>query len=174
MLFERSPVLRHLGRAVLSICMVAALAGCQVRPLYSSDSAVPAKIAAIKIDPVKDRIGQEVRNRLIFLTTGGAGEPAKADYHLALSVGSTRSDILDDEIATNAPLPSRVTVTANYVLTRLSDGQIIRAGKRSSTSLLDLSRQEFAKLRAYRDAENRAANEVAEFVRADLASALAH
>lgn len=172
MLFERSPVLRQLGRAVISLSMVAALAGCQVRPLYSSSSAVPAKIAAIKINPVTDRIGQEVRNKLIFLTTGGAGEPAKADYQLALSVSSTRADILDDEIATNAPLPSRVTVTAAYTLTRLSDGQVIRSAKRSSTSLLDLSRQEFAKLRAYRDAENRAADEVAEFVRADLAAAL--
>lgn len=171
MLFERSSALRHLGRAVASIAIVAALAGCQARPLYSSASGVPSKMASIKINQLGDRVGQEVRNRLIFLTGGGAGEPAVAEYQLQLSVGSNRADILDDEIAA-AVLPGRVTVSATYALTRLKDGQILKSATRSSTALVDLSNQEFAKLRAYRDAENRAANEVAEFVRADLATAL--
>ncbi|MCJ8508457.1 LPS assembly lipoprotein LptE [Rhizobium lemnae] len=171
MLFERSSALRQIGRAVASIAIVAALAGCQARPLYSSAGGVPVKMAAIKINPLGDRVGQEVRNRLVFLTGGGAGEPTLAEYQLQLSVTSTRANILDDEIAA-AVLPGRVTVSATYALTRIKDGQVLKSATRSSTALLDLSNQEFAKLRAYRDAENRAANEVAEFVRADLAMAL--
>ena len=77
MLFERSSALRQIGRAVASIAIVAALAGCQARPLYSSAGGVPVKMAAIKINPLGDRVGQEVRNRLVFLTGGGAGEPVR-------------------------------------------------------------------------------------------------
>lgn len=172
MLFERSSAFRRISAAVLTIGLMSALASCQVRPLYSADSVAPARLAAIKISPAGSRVGQQVRNRLIFLTSGGAGEPTKADYALQLSVGSSAADIIDDELAVAGPLPSRMTVSATYVLTRLSDGRVLKSATRSATSLLDLSLQEFAKLRAYRDAENRAANEVAEFVRADLATVL--
>ncbi|MBB6181414.1 hypothetical protein HNQ75_003401 [Rhizobium flavum] len=59
-------------------------------------------------------------------------------------------------------------------MSRVSDGEILKRGSRTATALLDVSRQEFAELRSVRDAENRAAREVAEFIRADLAIALAN
>lgn len=171
MLCEISPVFRRASQFVLALTVVGLLAGCQVRPLYSSAGGTPAKLAAIKFSPASDRVTQVVRNQLIFLTSGGAGETAKADYQLQLSVSSTRADILDDEIV-DVLKPGRVTLTGTYSLTRISDGSVVRSGTRSVTSLVDVSNQEFAKLRAYRDGENRAGRELAEFIRADIASAL--
>ncbi|WP_442792886.1 hypothetical protein [Rhizobium sp. SL86] len=171
MLFELSPVLRRAGRVTLFLAAAGLIAGCQVRPLYSTSSAVPQKLAAIKISPADDRVEQVVRNRLIFLMTGGAGEPAASDYQLQMNVTSARANILDDEIST-ALTPGRVTVTATYSLSSTKDSKVLKQGTRSVTALVDIGNQEFAKLRAYRDAEDRAGRELAEFIRADLASVL--
>jgi LPS-assembly lipoprotein len=156
---------------MITVTAIGLLAGCQVRPLYSSTSSAPEKLAAIKFSPADDRVEQLVRNQLIFLTSGGAGEAAKADYQLQMNVTSTRAEILDDEI-TDVITPGRVTLKATYSLTRITDGSVVKSGNRSVTSLVDVGNQEFAKLRAYRDAEDRAGRELAEFIRADLATAL--
>ena len=78
-----------LGAAVL-------MAGCTVQPLYSSGagaggtiggSVTPdmrTKLASVAIDPAGDVFQQQVRNRLIFLLGGGAGEPANPTYRLGL------------------------------------------------------------------------------------------
>lgn len=148
------------------------LSACQVRPLYSQTNAVAQNLAAIKFSPASSRVGQEVRNHLIFLTSGGAGEPAKADYTVDLSAGSSLNSVLVVDTADTARA-GQLVVSGSYTLRRLSDGEIIKAGNRSATSLVDFPVQEFAKLRAIRDAENRAARELAELVRADLAAVLA-
>jgi LPS-assembly lipoprotein len=171
LLFELSPALRRASHAVLILAAAATLAGCQVRPLYSSTSGTPQKLAAIKFSAADDRIEQVVRNQLIFLTTGGAGEAAKADYQLTMNVTSTRADILDDQISVGVT-PGRVTVSATYTLTQISDGKVLKTATRAVTSLVDIGNQQFAKLRAYRDAEDRAGRELAEFIRADIAAVL--
>lgn len=171
MLFELSPVLRRAGRVSLFLAAAALMAGCQVRPLYSTNSAVPQKLASVKISPADDRVEQVVRNRLIFLMTGGAGEATTADYQLQMNVSSQRANILDDEISP-AITPGRVTVAATYSLISTKDSKVLKQGTRSVTSLLDIGNQEFAELRAYRDAEDRAGRELAEFIRADIASVL--
>lgn len=66
----------------------------------------------------------------------------------------------------------RVTVTVTYTLSAIADSRVIKAGSRQATALVDFSEQEFAKQRAIRDAENRAADQAAEFVGADIAAAL--
>jgi LPS-assembly lipoprotein len=171
LLCEISPALRRASRFVIALTAIGLMAGCQVRPLYSSSSGAPQKLAAIKFSPADDRVEQVVRNHLIFLTTGGAGEAAKADYQLQMNVATVRAEILDDEV-TDVITPGRVTLTATYSLTHIGDGATVKTGTRSITSLVDIGNQEFAKLRAYRDAEDRAGRELAEFIRADLATAL--
>jgi LPS-assembly lipoprotein len=54
----------------------------------------------------------------------------------------------------------------------MSDGQVLRSAKRTVTAMLDLPQQEFAKIRAVRDGENRAARELAEIIRTDIAATL--
>ena len=66
----------------------------------------------------------------------------------------------------------RTTVTASFTLREISTGRVIKSGSRAVTSLVDFPSQEFAKQRAIRDSEDRAAREVAEMVAADIAAAL--
>lgn len=60
-----------------------------VRPLYGEASGTKERLAAVSISNAGDRITQEVRNQLIFTVSGGAGEPATAQYNVKLSVSSS-------------------------------------------------------------------------------------
>ncbi len=111
---------------------------------------------------------------------GGAGEPATAQYNVKISVSSsaTSTEVENYDLTTrtnnnyDGPYPGRVVMSGQYVLTRISDGQILRSARRSVTAQVDLPQQEFAKIRATRDAENRAARELAEIIRTDIAATL--
>lgn len=168
---------RRIG-LVSSLAVLAIVAGCQVRPLYSESAGTGERLAAVGFSQPQSRIDQVIRNHLIFLTSGGAGESARPAYDVKLTATSTASSIIDDEdddnvSTTGVPVPGRVQVGATYTVTRISDGQILKSSKREVVSLIDVSGQGFAKLRAIRDAENRAARELAEFIRAEIAIVIA-
>jgi LPS-assembly lipoprotein len=158
---------------LLAIGTVFTLAGCQVKPLYSEGpQGKPAKaLASIEISDADHRVEQEVRNALLFLTSGGAGEPANPEYRLALNVTSEVMGVLYDQESDTAGA-GRAIVSADYNLTRADTGETVRSGNRSAVALVDFPEQEFAKVRATRDAEKRAATELAEIIRADIAAAL--
>lgn len=179
-LSDLAPRALRAGLLGLGLAGMVLASGCQVRPLYADGAAgVPGTaLAAIAIEPPKDRITQVVRNRLIFLTSGGAGQPASPAYHLALTVKSKTEGVLYDQRSsrdTNSDMATagRVTISVDYNLTRASDGKTVASGHRTAVALVDFSVQEFAKLRAIRDGEDRAGREVAEVIRADLAAGLA-
>lgn len=174
MLPDRSFLPRR-AALLLGLAFCAALAGCQVRPLYSEAGGVQPKLASVAFAEPTNRIEQVVRNELVFLAAGGAGEPLKPAYDVKLHVSSTASNVLDDDglVDQNVPVAGRVQVTGSYTVTRVSDGQVLKRGEHSSVALIDVSRQSYAKLRAIRDAENRASRELAEFIRADIAIVLA-
>ncbi|MFK3965567.1 LPS assembly lipoprotein LptE [Ensifer adhaerens] len=151
--------------------MLTALAGCQVRPLYSDPAGTSTALAAIEISEATDRVEQEVRNALIFLAAGGQGEPVNPQYHLALTVTHRSMGVLYDQAKDRAGA-GRIVVKADYNLTKIGTGETIKSGNRTAVALVDFPVQEFAKVRAVRDGENRAAKELAELIRADIAAAL--
>ena len=101
------------GRLLLSVCvlgMALIAGGCQVRPLYSTPSPtvtgsvndnIRSKLASISINQPGDRVTQEVRNNLIFLFGGGAGEPTSPVYSLQLGISSRDLSLLLVQNATN-------------------------------------------------------------------------
>ncbi|MDX3928399.1 MAG: LPS assembly lipoprotein LptE [Shinella sp.] len=164
--------MKRAARLLISVGILT-LAGCQVRPLYSTGSGMEQTLASISISEAKDRIEQKVRNSLIFLLGGGSGEPANPQYRMELNVTSTSTGVLIDTVDDDdAARAGRITVSADYNLARTDTGETIRSGKRSVVALADFPIQEFAKVRAIRDAENRAARELAEVIRADIAASL--
>ena len=165
---DRKSILRPLLSAALISSLVIA-GGCQVRPLYATSGKAEAALKSIEFSAADDRVEQEVRNQLIFLTAGGAGEPAKPEYDVELNVKQRNVDVLLD-VSTDQPRAGRIVLVADFTLKRRATGEVLKTGRRSTVALVDYSEQEFAKIRATRDAENRAARELAELVRADLAS----
>ena len=176
------------GRLLLSVCvlgMALIAGGCQVRPLYSTPSPtvtgsvndnIRSKLASISINQPGDRVTQEVRNNLIFLFGGGAGEPTSPVYSLQLGISSRDLSLLLVQNATNdksgQPTAGSMRMTGNYTLTRLSDGKVVGNGTRIVTADYDAPRQRYAVLRAQRDANIRAAREVAEAINLSIAQDL--
>jgi LPS-assembly lipoprotein len=152
-----------------------------VRPLYS-DAAVrtgaiapeSASLRSVAIQPVKTRAAQEVRNQLIFLLHGGAAEPAQPAYTLTLNVESRRFDSAVVAVGNeNRTTAGTMTLSAGYVLSDAQTGEAVATGRREIMSSFDRGSQEFAVMRAARDAEDRAARELAEILRLDIAQKLA-
>jgi LPS-assembly lipoprotein len=159
------------AKALAGIAILGVLAGCQVRPLYSTAASTEGKLASVSISEADDRTEQQVRNDLIFLFAGGAGEPQNAVYHLELNVSVRNIGVLID-VVDDVPRAGRIIVSADYNLVKSDSGETVASGKRSAVALVDFPIQEFAKVRAVRDAENRGARELAELIRADVAAAL--
>lgn len=155
-------------------------AGCTVRPLYS-DAVAPgasapmgAQLAAVSVNPVSTRQGQEVRNQLIFLLGGGQGNPSAPAYTLDIAVTSYSSAAAVIQVSTNtqSPTSSLLTMSAGYTLTEAATGRVVARGRRAISSAYDVPQQQFAALRSERDAENRAARELAEQLRFAIAQDL--
>jgi LPS-assembly lipoprotein len=145
------------------------VAGCQVRPLYSTSSGTEAALKSIMFSEAANRVELEVRNQLILMTSGGAGEPAKPEYDVQLTVVERNVGVLLD-LSTDLPRAGRIVLKADFTLKRSATGEVLKTGHRSAVALVDFPSQEYAKIRATRDAENRAARELAELIRADLAT----
>ena len=172
---SRSGEGRKAGRLILLAAVTAAaLAACTVQPLYAptvAGTSVATSLADITIDPVGNRLGQEVRNQLIFQLNGGNGQPASANYHMTLSVSSTTSALGVTPIAT-APAYS-VTVAATYEVRSTADDKIVLRSTSRQSASYDTKNQLYANERAVIDAENRAASLVANDIRIHLATAAA-
>jgi len=174
---------RRLRLAVLCLAAIGlgASSGCTVRPLYSSSdpstgaaAGATAGLGGIAISPVSTRYAQELRNQLIFLFNGGAGQPATALYTMDLVVS-----VIDQAAAViqvdneDRPTAGTIRMSATYTLKDVGTGTVVFTSSRDISSSYDRPSQQFAALRARRDAENRAARELAELVRLDVGQRLA-
>jgi len=174
--FERGN--RGLGRqsgtaAIMAFVAILFLAACTVQPVYGpapGGEAVSKTLRSIAIEPVDTRVGQVVRNRLLFYLTGG-GVPADPQYRMNLRVTSTETALGITREGT-APVYS-VTVTASYTLYKIGSDEIVLRETARGTASYDRYSQNFANIRALRDAENRAAEVAASEIRLRVASATA-
>jgi len=163
----------------VALALVAALSltsACTVRPLYANGGTtagipgVSETLSSISIKPVSNRYGQEVRNHLIFAFGRGAGQPADPRYTLDLRViANNESAVLVQNGDDNEPTAGTMTLIGIYTVSDNGKGQVIASGTRRATASYDLPKQEFASIRAVRDAENRAARELAQVLQLAIA-----
>ncbi len=164
------------NRTVSFVCLVALsasgifLSSCQVRPLYGNPE-TDRSLKSVLVDAPADRTAQIVRNQLVFLLSGGAGDPSNPAYQLKMNVTEDDTGVLLESSSDTAQA-GRITLAADYTLIQ-SDGQSLLSGKRRATALVDYSDQEFSKLRVILNARERAGRELAEMIRADIAATLA-
>lgn len=165
---------RQLGpAAILAVFTAIWLSACTVQPVYGpgpGGTPVASTLRSIVIEPVDTRVAQEVRNKLIFYLTGG-GEVADPEYRMRLRVTSSET-ALGITREGSAPVYS-VTVSVSYTIYRYGSEDIVVRETARGTASYDRSNQNFANIRAKRDAENRAAAQVADKVRIRIAAATA-
>jgi LPS-assembly lipoprotein len=171
----------RLALVVASAGLALTVAGCQVRPLYSAGGAVvyssstgeATRLSSISIKSVNNRPAQIVRNQMIFLFNGGAQPQAQTRYTLTLNVTSETASAAFVQVAEeDEPTAGTVTMRGVYDLIDNETGEVIRRGSRQVVASYDVSRQQFAALRAERDAQERAGRELAELLRLSIAQDL--
>ena len=158
----------------LIICLTTCLflSACQFQPLYGdrSGDGLSSGMANVGVASVNTRVGQQVRNHLLFLMHGG-GSLVEKTYEARLRVTSQNRRLAAIRTIADSTAGT-VIVTVTYDLVELSSGESIASGTRQGAASYDRTGQVFANERAVRDAENRASREAAEAVRFAIASDL--
>ena len=166
---------------LLAVAALAALtAGC-FQPMYAEHTdgspALREKLMGVELPPIdkpnasrEARLGVEIRNALAFKLYGNATGMAPT-HRLMIRFTSTRSSLIVDP---NTALPSSENygIDAQYNLIDIATNKSVMAGNTFSRVSYDIpgQLQRFARARAYRDAEDRAAQEIAENIQTRLAS----
>jgi LPS-assembly lipoprotein len=170
-------------RAALAFIATAFLAGC-FQPLYqqaplSGGPDLRNALAAIDVQQIaapngseNARIGVELRNALLFELTGGEASIAPT-HRLNIKMVTSRSAIIVDP--DTGRTETEVTgIDVKYILTELAtDRPVINAVAFARVSSdIPGQQQRFARWRAQREAEDRAAKVIADQIRSRLASYL--
>lgn len=184
---QRSPALRSRRLAVFA-CMVmgglvsaACSDGTGFRPMNASvgfgGTGALEKLATVDVAPIPGRVGQRIRNELIYQSTGG-GEAAPPQYRLEVAIRESVTSTLVNEDGNAAG--QIFNLDAAYRLIRISDKSVVAEGKsysragfeRGVPSEENTSRSVFANVRAREDAENRAAKTLADELKVRLLAQL--
>ncbi len=174
-----SPALRSRRAALLARLAVVGLlsgglAGC-FQPMYAENSTVggPAlqeKLQDVEVVMIQGRLGNDLRNALIYDLTGGAGNPKGAPLQLLISVETSSSTAL---VNSSSGLPENqvIRVGANWRLVKAGDEKKkpLAQGQASGTTTIDVSDQRYANYAARKNAEERAGSEVAAQIKVQLA-----
>lgn len=142
------------------------LTACGFRPLYEADGssgAMQEHLASIEVAPIPDRLGQQMRNRLLDrLNTAGVPE-----YRLEVNLAqeSEGYGIRPDAAATQEQL----TVYATVRLVNLNGEKLVFEENMRSTTSYDLVLSDYAILTRREDSARRLVLELAERIHRRLA-----
>jgi LPS-assembly lipoprotein len=121
--------------------------------------------------PIPGRVGQKLRNELIFDTTGG-GNAGTTRYRLEIAI---KESVTDQLVQITGDATGQVyQLDATFKLVDAASGKVLYQGKAISRAPYNRFQEIFANVRARYDAENRAARTVSESIRTQVAAHLAN
>lgn len=162
---------RRRAFAATALAALVALGGCTVRPLYATtatEAGPQADLPAINVQQPATRIEQVFRNNLLFGLTGGA-DAADIRYGLVYRM-TVRQQEIAIERGTGTPNLYQLTGGVSFLLKDTSTGESLYGASVTSIDTYSRSSQNFANIRALRDAENRLAKSLAQLTQARLAA----
>ena len=142
------------------------------RPLYGTTASgvgLDEKMAQVRIAPIPSRVGQRIRNELIFQSTGG-GTPPPPLYTLEIAITESVTSTLVQ--STGESLSQIYNLNASFRLVSIKDKQVVFQGTSQGRAGFERFTSIYSNVRAREDAENRAAKSVAEEIKGRLAARL--
>ncbi len=172
--------MRIAARLAVVAALAAGLAGC-FTPMYAQkpdgSPALRDKLAAVEVPPLsvpnasrEARIGVAIRNSLMFAMYGGpTGAPPT--HRLVLRLVTSRTSVMVNP-ATALPDVENYGIDANYDLIDNATNKSVMRGTTFARVSFDNPSQEqrFARVRSLRDAEDRAAKQIADSITTRLAA----
>jgi LPS-assembly lipoprotein len=166
---------------LLAVAGLAALTTGCFRPMYAEHTdgtpGLREKLMGVELPPVDKptgsrdaRLGVEIRNALAFKLYGNAtGMPPT--HRLVIRFNTTRSSLMIDP-NTALPTSENYGIDAQFNLVDIATNRSVMTGTTFSRVTYDMpgSYQRFARSRAFRDAEDRACQEIAENIGTRVAS----
>ncbi|OKO78879.1 hypothetical protein AC629_29810 [Bradyrhizobium sp. NAS80.1] len=171
----------RIAARLLAVAALAALtAGC-FQPMYAEHTdgtpGLREKLMGVDLPPIdkanasrEARVGVEVRNALAFKLYGTAtGMPPT--HRLVIRFNTSKTSLMINP-STGLPTSENYGIDAQYNLIEVVTGKSVMTGTTFARVSYDMpgSYQRFSRNRALRDAEDRAANEIAENITTRLAS----
>ena len=155
----RAPLLAALAAPLAAL----ALAACGFTPLYAVPGTAPG-LASIEVHAPKGRTAYLISQALDQAFARDYAQPPV--YRLDFVVGERRYQrgLRINNVATLY----ETNITVGYRLTDIATGRLIKGGGEPVTVVYDVADQPYAGIAAQQDSQERAANEVAERIRADL------
>lgn len=162
-----------LAWVVLCVPLIAACSGGGFKPVYGSlgggGTDVATSMRQIDIAPIPGRVGQRVRNELIFGTTGG-DHALQPKYRLEIAV---RESVTSTLVVVTGDSQSLVyNLDATFRLVDLQSKEVVLEGTSYGRAAFERFTSIFSNVRARKDAEDRAARTVSTDMKSRLAAFL--
>ncbi len=157
------------GVFCLLLGVAVALSACGFKPLYGrSDTQALSPVdhmAAIRIAPLADRIGQQIHN-LLRDRLNPYGQPRDPVYRLNVVIKEARQElgIRKDETATRANL----ILSASFTLREFESDRVLLQGRTSSVNSFNILANQFSTDFSESNARERALREISDNIRVRL------
>jgi LPS-assembly lipoprotein len=167
---------RAFARARLTLALSSAVlaGGCGdgfsgFHPLYGSAAlggvSTQEKFRQVEFAPIPGRVGQRLRNELIFESTGG-GEAVPPEYRLDVAINES---VVSTLVQIDGNAQGQVyNLDVAFKLIRLKDKSVVLEGRSYGRAGFERVTSIYANVSARQDAENRAAKTVGEEMRTRL------
>ncbi len=170
------PRSRFAGRYLALVMLLApALAACEgasgFRPMYGAGptGSTAARMAEVEFSTIPGRVGQRIRNELIFQSTGG-GDPLPRQYRFDVTI---REQLISTLVDKTGQAQSQVyNLEARFQLVRIADKKAVLQGISYGRASFERYTSIFSNVQAKEDAENRAAKSIATDLKSRLAAYL--
>ncbi|HVJ41008.1 MAG TPA: LPS assembly lipoprotein LptE [Dongiaceae bacterium] len=155
------------------------LSACGFHPLYgdpavtgSAGGATSAKLSQVEIEPIADRIGQQLHNRLRD-RMNPAGQPDKPNYRLQVTLGKLDQEIVNGD---NNVRHNTLTMTATYWLSPADNDKSYLMDKVNSRVQVsyDTLDDPYNDISTQLDAQVRAVDQLADMITTRVAAYFAH
>jgi len=168
------------NRAALALGLVLApmLAACGFHPLYAvpdmPGGSMQTALRTVYVEPVPERLGFELRNKLID-SIDGQSEAGGARYRLHITL-TTKSEAIGVQSQTTTGGITQTAITryndtlkADYELIDVKSNTVVTKGMETGLSAYNVLSSPYGTLAVQQDADRRAAEDIADRIRIDLA-----
>src|SRR5262245_52908260 len=169
---SRRSLVRGLALLLAAAPALAACGNGGIRPLYGatpSGAGLQERMAQVDVAPIPGRVGQRIRNDVIFLTTGG-GQPIPPTHRLEVTI---RESVISTLVRIDGDSLGQIyAIEASFQLININTKKVVFKGTSHARAGFERFQAIYSNVRARDDAENRAARTIADDLKTRVATSL--